>query len=131
VLYSPRSMDTQVDTWVRVPVSCRFETRRSSSPVDSGRFTLPVDANLFEGNRPMGTLLQFRSGNELLDELCLRVARATEEPPSRTCDRRRFVRYVIRRYGRLERYDQDQRALAVLERSLEYFVETRAGRVST
>jgi len=72
----------------------------------------------------MGRVLPFRSGSELLEELCLQVSRATERRQGRTEDRQRFVQYVIRRYGRLERYDSDDRALAFLESSLDGFVDS-------
>jgi hypothetical protein len=71
----------------------------------------------------MGRVLRFRSGNELLEELCQQAVQVTERPPAGVEERRRFVHYVIRRYGRLERYDKDQWALAFLERLLPGFVE--------
>jgi hypothetical protein len=39
VLYSPRVMDTQVDTCVGEPAPCSFDTQLSSPPGKPGRFT--------------------------------------------------------------------------------------------
>ena len=71
----------------------------------------------------MGKVVPFRSGEELLDELVRDVFAVVSRAKGSRDERMRFCQYVIRRYGRLQRYDRDQKSLAALENSLGGFVQ--------
>ena len=42
MLYSPRIMDTQMDTWAGRSILCWVGTRLTSSSANPGRFRIPV-----------------------------------------------------------------------------------------
>ena len=49
MLYSPRIMDTQVDTWVGGAIRLRVDTRQNHSPENPGRFTSAGELNRLAG----------------------------------------------------------------------------------